>query len=514
MFLQEVLAMEILSEILRVVTSKADIKKIFPELTSSRKEDNMTALFVKNLLEGSIDSDKTAAHLLYGGDRQDPRYRTLKSRVYDRLLHAVLLLQVRQPEHSLYLSSYYKCSRNLIAAQTLMRFASRRAGTYIAERSLSIAERFQFTDVQLALNILLRSSAGVSRRRHDFYRYHNEVNRLMATYQAELESDFLLDQAIIESMLTSRKIEELQELLKTSSETISGFVKEYGTNSLRLNSFRIRVMYAETMEDHQQSVAVSEEALNYLNNHAEFAQPARLGEFALNKINSCICLRRFDEALTIADLSVEAFTEGGNNWYMSLDSSFVAAIKAGAYERAEEFYTLATRHRRFHLQSEVQRERWITYGAYLHLAQGFGLCRLSTARSSPFRLGTYMNSVTEFTKDKRFANSLVLTAQLGFLTQLGDYEAVERRIEYLRTYAARYLRERRFDRTRLFIRVLTQFPRFSFDPKTIRRDAADLIQELKNTGTEPMPGDVNELIPYELFIESMLTTVDLQNALA
>ena len=68
--------MEILKEILRIVTSKSDVPKVLPELDEDADpevRDSLTGQFLRGLQDDSIASDDDAAKLLYGTDKTDQR---------------------------------------------------------------------------------------------------------------------------------------------------------------------------------------------------------------------------------------------------------------------------------------------------------------------------------------------------------------------------------------------------------------------------------------------------------
>ncbi|MCO6465128.1 MAG: hypothetical protein J5I53_00795, partial [Bradyrhizobiaceae bacterium] len=93
--------------------------KTLPEAFDQDGADDknyFVTVYIKGILDGTFATDADAAKAIYGTGTTDQRYRTLKSRVYDRLIRSILQLQVKQPEHSEYLSYYYKCTRNMICA--------------------------------------------------------------------------------------------------------------------------------------------------------------------------------------------------------------------------------------------------------------------------------------------------------------------------------------------------------------------------------------------------------------
>lgn len=497
--------MDFLREILRVVTSKSDAKKTLPELFEEDGEEQLSSRFLKGILDGKYSSDDEVANDLYGTSKSDQRYRTLKSRLSDRLMHALLFLQIKQPEHSEYLSYYYKCTRNLICSQTLLRFASRRAGTHLAERTLTTAMKYQFTDVSLALTSLLRESAGISMQRKEFYYYNTLLKKLIDTLAAEYRSEELYDTLNMDLTFSRKKKSLITKQAEQCLEEIERLSKEYSSHSLILGYHRMALAEADVKGDFESSIERCDAALKYLGDNPHLSQRARIGEFSITRMLSCLYTRKYSEALRMSDNCISSFIEAGHNWYLALDVSCASALLCGEYQKAEAFHLMATSHKRFALQNEITKEWWFLYNAYLNLSEALGLKPvLEEKKKVTFRLSTFLNSVPEFAKEKKIYNVHILILHAAFLIVEGNYDQAEKRIEYLRVYMTRYLKEKEFNRTRAFLRLLTSFPRLGFNAQLLRRDNAKMLAELQATANDPMPSETNEFIQYEVIYEQLL----------
>jgi len=499
--------MEFIREILRVVTSKSDSKKTLPEL-HDEGEDQLSSRFLKGVLESRYQNDDEIAFDLYGTDKSDQRYRTLKSRLSERVLHALLFLQIKQPEHSEYLSYYYKCTRNLICSQTLMRFASRKAGSQLAVRTLTVAQKYQFTDVSLALASLLRESAGISLQKKDFFFYNTLLKRLVDTLAAEYRCDELYDTLNMDLVYSRKKRSIFLKQTDECKSEIFNLMQMYQSHSLILSYHRISLFEADVAGDFEQSIKCCDNALKYLHANPHLSQKARIGEFSLTQMLSCLFLRRYKEALKMSESCISSFIEAGHNWFLAVDVAFAAALLSGDYEAADRFNQLATSHKRFPQQNEITKERWFLYNAYLNLAEMLELKeRTEEKRKIAFRLSTFLNSVPEFAKEKKIYNVHILILHAAFLVVEGNYELAEKRIEYLRVYSTRYLKEKDFNRTRAFLRLLSTFPRLGFNAQLLRRENMKLLAELQETANDPMPAETNEFIPYEVMYEALLNAM-------
>jgi len=499
--------MEFLKEIIRVVTSKSDPRKTLPELYDAT-DDQLSSRFIRGLESNLFHSDDEAAEVLYGTNKSDQRFRTLKSRASDRLLHSLLFLQIKQPEHSEYLSYYYKCTRNLICSQTLLRFASRKAATHLAERTIAIATRYQFTDICLALTALLRETAGIMGERRRFMAHNEELRRYLRILEAEYRSGELLDIIIMTAEQTRLKRSKLIELASEAITEMHALVKVHGTHTLILGYHRIALLKAELESKYEESIQQCDEALKYLLSHPHLSQKARVGEFTIKRMLSSLYIRQYRESLVMAEQCIYCFIEAGHNWYVALDVSCASALLCGEYVLAERYSSIATSHKRFPQQNEITKERWFLYNAYLNLAEMLELKEKSDEkRKIAFRLSTFLNSVPEFAKEKKIYNVHILILHAAFLIAEGNYDLAEKRIEYLRVYTTRYLKEKDFNRTRAFLRLLSSFPRLGFNAQLMRRDNTKALAELHATANDPMPAETNEFIPYDVIYEALLNVV-------
>lgn len=500
--------MDLLKDILRVATTKSDIRKTFPELADEVVDGSIGARFIRGIHSGSYKTDEDAAQDLYAAPRTDQRYRTLKSRFYERLLNSLLTLQIKQPDHSEYLTTYYKVTRNNIAAQTLVRFSARAAGTFVAERTLATAEKYQVTDVCISLLIILRESAGLTRNKRDFLELNSKLEYYIKLLEVECRSEYYLDSFMFESKRQKATIADLNSVASSYCQAIEKDLENYDTNLLRLNYYRMRLLRCEMMRDSEGGVAVAEAALEYLKANPRFTQPARIGEFSSSKMYFCVTLKRFEEALTMADDCLSTFASGGHNWYNAADLAFLAAMNVQQFPRAINYYRRAVEHPRFTVQPEVMVERFNNHLAYLYMLPHLGLYSRTDELPKPLRISTYLNSVPEFSKDKKGSNCTVLISHVLLLIITRQYDLVERRLDYLKVYSSRYLREKEFDRTRLFIRLLGVFPRSSFDPKRIKKNGQVLYQQLAETADEIALPEVVEVLPYELLYEKLVWVLE------
>ncbi len=499
--------MDLLREILRIVSSKSNRSNLDLLLREDGDSSTLSSRFLQGLVSGTYNTDTEAAADLYCAGAKDPRYRTLKSRTFERLTISVLHLNIRQPEHSEYLSSYYKCIRYEVAAQTLMRFASRRAGYFVALKTLSIAQRYHISSVCLSLSALLRDSAALWGNQSDFYHYSERVRYYSKALVAEYESDFLLDDLRLELQVTHYDRSYYSNKHKSILDSITSMCESHPTHSLVLNKYRASIDYYETIEDFEEVRVQCDDAINYLNCNPHLTQPARTGEFLLRRVAADIYSRRPITDNVIAECST-LFVDGGPNWHATMILLFVSKMNDMKILQAIDVFRTVSTMGNFEGLHGLMKERWLIHSSYLMLARELEIVESSDYYSEGFRLSTFLNSLTNESKSKRGANSLIVIFHAFYLLVTNKFDLAEKRIEYLNVYCTRYLRDRQHTRVRVFIKALQQIPRYRGDVAGLRLALNPYLKEIKSAASIPMPGEVNELLPYDVILEAYVRKLE------
>jgi hypothetical protein len=115
--------------------------------------------------------------------------------------------------------------------------------------------------------------------------------------------------------------------------------------------------------------------------------------------------------------------------------------------------------------------------------------------------------VPEYTRDKRGYNVAILVFQLLHYLQQRVLEPVLARLERLRKYQQRHLRDQAALRSRTFLRLLLLLPEAEFDPDELEEHSQKLLVQLREA---PLVGEAEaqiEIIPYEDLWEFTLSTL-------
>lgn len=491
-------------EMLDLVTRRSDKSKSLPELygMDSDSKDSLPAKFLLGLQNSGAETDDELAEYVYG-TKADQRYRTLKSRTYERLIQALLLLQIKPPHNSEYLSCYYKTMRNMMAAETLTRFSSLRSGESLAVKTLATAEKYHFIEIccQLvtALRIFARNEVNIKKFNH----YDKLSVYYLEVLSAQNEAVALMDRL---NMITyqNTKMKNQIAVAEKSITRINELTKKFNTYTLVMTSCRAEIGYLELVGDFAGILSICNYALEYLNKNPHLYSKARDGEYTIYKVACMMYLRQMEEAFLICPSCISKFQSGGQNWFVAHENYFNISMILKKFSEAEDCYIECADHPRFNGLSTFLKERFSVAESYLLIAERLNLFSPKVSRTKTFRLSKFLNSVEIVSKDKSVQNAIILFAHVVFLILDKKYAEAEKRIEYLRVYGTRYLKDAQFEKPRLFIRVLQFFPRYGFDARLIRPHLKNVMAEMDAEIKNPVPGELLEVIPFEVLTEALL----------
>lgn len=500
--------MKMLKEILSIVTSLSDSSPILPDLGSDQASDSLAGRFIRGIADNVYTSDDDAAMDLYGAPASDQRFRTLKSRTYDRLMQSLLFLQLRRPEHSEYLANYYKCMRMLLGAQILIRLASRRAGFAVATKALTIAERYEFTDLCLPLVVILRDTGALWDNHPVFFSNSTKVRRYSRQLMSEYEADSLLNEALMELRQTHYPSSYFIEKHRAIVDNISAMHDQTPSHALKLNMFRSSILFYETRNEYESVHGTCLESMAYLDTNPHLSQRARIGEFKLRMLAAEVYTRQSPRSSDEQAVDFSMFRVAGANWYLANNLIVAQRLQALDFEGSHDIYCLVTQNANYSSLETQAKECWAVFAAYLLLAEELHLWHPQTSYAPSFRLSTFLNSVSFESQSKKGSNIPIVIFHAMFLLLTHQQDAAEKRIDYLSVYSSRYLKDVEQTRVRLFIKALQYVPRHRGDVEGLKKVFKPIAAQIREAKAIPMPGEINELIPYDVILEAYIRKLE------
>ncbi|MBO2031536.1 hypothetical protein J4D99_09075 [Siccationidurans ginsengisoli] len=204
--------------------------------------------------------------------------------------------------------------------------------------------------------------------------------------------------------------------------------------------------------------------------------------------------RQPQEGLKLAGEFAETIHPTSSNWFYFYEHYVLLALHAGEYEQAHRLLQVAHKNPSFGKLRPAALERWELLEAYTELM--LPLEQVSLKRRNQLAVFAAL-TVPEYSRDKRGYNVAILVFQLVHYLQQRLLEPVLVRLERLRKYQQRHLREAATLRSRTFLRLLLLLPEADFDPARLAKRGQPLLRTLQQAA---LTGDADaevEIIPYE-----------------
>jgi hypothetical protein len=203
---------------------------------------------------------------------------------------------------------------------------------------------------------------------------------------------------------------------------------------------------------------------------------------------------KYKAGLKLAEEYATDFHPTSSNWFYFYEHYILLALHAGDYEQALRLLHVAHKNPSFPKQRPAALERWELLQAYVEFVQPAEA--LPSRRRNQLALFA-MLTVPEYTRDKRGHNVAILVLQLLHYLRQRELEPVLTRLERLRKYQQRHLRDASTLRSRLLLRLLGLLPEVNFDLALLAKRGQNLLAQL---GQAPMTSEADaevEIIPYE-----------------
>lgn len=443
---------------------------------------NVTALGVAKQLYGKKSAANQTAFL------------RLRVRVQDKLLNHLFFLD--HSDTRLFVARRYELEcLDLLHKVTILYLE----GEYVLSerllrRCLRLAEKGEFTNYAEQTCQRLIALYAAQRQQHKYslvikklakirqvLAYEQEAEQLAMQIRLTMTRSVAIRQALIPKIAAYlQRAEQLQHLANTFT-TYSAL-------------YRIRVVYAELTGNYKEIIRYTLAATQLLQqgklNERRFDQ--RFNQFM--SVYAHLRSRQYKAGLELAEEYAVDFHPTSNNWFYFYEHYILLALHAGDYDQALRLLHVVHKNPSFSKQRPAAQERWGLLQAYVEFVQPPD--KIPSRRRNQLAVFAAL-TVPEYARDKRGYNVAILVFQLLHYLRQRSLEPVLTRLERLRKYQQRHLRDAATLRSRLLLRLLLLLPEENFDFKLLTKRGQNLLTQL---GQAPMVGDADaevEIIPYE-----------------
>ena len=486
--------MKEIANLARIVTLRGAKKRLLLELDAPKmgKEEQFMLMLVS-------EPDLTQLQLtkrLYGTNSASNQValRRLRARMQEKLLNHLFFLDHSDPR--LVVSRRYEveCLDLLHKVSVLFMEGEYILSERLLRRCLRLAQQGEFTIY--AEQAAQRLSVLYAEQRNG-YQYNQATKQLlelrqMLVYEQEAEQIVIHVSLAMAKAVASRRA--LLAKMPLYLEKVEQLHRRARTFASFLALYRLRLAHAELTGRYEDIIRYTTSATHLLKqgklNARRFDQ--RFNQFM--SMYAHLRSRQYEAGLKLAETYAPDFHPTSSNWFYFYEHYILLALHAGDYDQALDLLHVAHHNPSFPKQRPAARERWELLQAYIEFVQPEE--QLPARRRNQLAVFAAL-TVPEYTRDKRGHNVAILVFQLLHYLRQRLLEPVLIRLERLRKYQQRHLRDAATMRSRLLLRLLLLLPESGFDPQLIHKRSQALLNQLSQA---PIRGEADseiEIIPYE-----------------
>ncbi|RZK24696.1 MAG: hypothetical protein EOO56_00325 [Hymenobacter sp.] len=429
-----------------------------------------------------------------GSEANQTAMLRLRGRMQDKLLNHLFFLD--HSDSRLFLSRRYQveCFDLLYKGTILYLEGEYNLSERLLRKCLRLAEQGEFTSYAELACQRLRIIYSEQRQQQQYDLINKKLAKLRQTQACEDEAELMDTQVRLTMTRPVAARRALPQKMPTYIEEAERLHRKAGTFTTFLALYRLRMVQAELAGRYDDIIRYTTAATQLLRqgklNERRFDQ--RFNQFV--SVYAHLRSRQYKAGLKLAEVYAADFHPTSSNWFYFYEHYILLALHAGDYNQALRLLHVAQKNPSFPKQRPAAQERWELLQAYVEFVQPAEA--LPTRRRNQLALFASL-TVPEYTRDKRGHNVAILVLQLLHYLRQRELEPVLARLERLRKYQQRHLRDAATLRSRLLLRLLVLLPEVNFDPVLLAKRGQNLLLQLSQA---PMTGEADaevEIIPYE-----------------
>lgn len=452
-------------------------------------KNDLTAKLFRGIKSGRFSSDEEAMEFLFEkGPHRKTYYNATKRKLKNLLYHFALSTTALKDT---YAEKCYTVEKKILVARQMAGEGWTASAIKIMEEALT--EALNLHHIAAARQAAFRLSiwyaaAGQSAK----YQRYLKLEKELATKQA---GEQLAEQhyfALYNKQRTQRSVDQVQfDFSKQIHEELSKL--DIDTFNFRMFASYIAVLYHEFDNDGEKVIETCAEAMRYFGG-LSFELPNRTYRiFTTRIVPALIQQRKYREAIEQLALAENYVNKGSLNWIGIQEYRAIAGFHLQDMEIvAQAIASIRSSRKAFALKKEEVR-----------ILEGY-LSFFSAEELSRFKVGKFMNELPKYAADKKGMNINILIIQILIFLGRRDLPKIIDRMEALRIYAYRYLRnDKTTRRPYLFIQLLLLVSKHSFELRPIQNVTGPLLQELREERLNLKTIDI-EIVPYEILWDQIV----------
>lgn len=494
--------MDELTTLVKIVTDRR--LAVLPFLDFSARNAASKDLQLVRLLEAEPNTTQNKiVKSLYGttDSRNQTAFRKLKSRVQQKLLNHLYFLDHTDIRHVVSRRHEQQCLGLLHQARILLGEGEYKLAERLFRKALRLALDAELTNYGVMCARMLRILYAESRNLARFQAMNKQLEELQKLQVLEDEAEQLYYEV---KVFSQHKVRQRQFLLKQLPE----YLERLEVLHKKAKSYNTFYFLYVTKMSREELTGNFAEIIRLTTTTEKARKAGKINEMRFDKrfnnymsIYAHLRCRQAKKGLKLAEEYFKDFHYSSGNWFYYLELYLLLAMHARQYGQAYELLQQARKNPYYRKQRPAAQQRWELYEAYIQLVQ---------PDQSPVKMRHFaqlVQTVPDYSRDKQGYNVAILILQFLYFLRLHDIEGLLARLEGLRKYEQRHLRNPATLRSQLFFRMLLLTVKENFVPQACEKTAKPLLERLK---VAPQPGEAFgeiEIVPYEDLWEFTLTVL-------
>lgn len=455
--------------------------------------DNRAMQLLKGVKNKKFSSEEAAASALFGNKPYRSTYYNFTKRKLKELLFNTFLATVSKRVD--YWEKLHQTRKKILIADHLELQGMNQSAVRLLREIFAESQKMHFTNLGRQAAQKMANLSAATGRHTEYEKFNRQEEVLWEKLQQERQAercffalnDMLRHQKAIDTLVIEKARDYHEKLAAVNIDTFN----------FRMYAYYISIIYYELNNEGAKVVQACRTALDFFEN-LPFELPNRTHRFfTVRMIPALLQQGSYKEAVQKLKLAEKYVLKGSRNWAGMQEYKAIAGFHLQDLCMVEEaIYALRSNRKAFASKKEEVR-----------VLEGY-LSFFKAEELSRFKVGKFLNEMPKYTADKKGMNVNILIIQILILLRRRKLSPIIDRMEALRSYTYRHLKDdpstRRPD---LFIQLLLMLSKYSFDGKLVYEKAGPLLAELKQEPRHLHAIDI-EVVPYEMLWQGVIKVLD------
>jgi hypothetical protein len=488
--------MEELSKLIDIIENKG--KFVETSILDYSDNSNLETRLYNLVKSSKIKNEVVLANELYGSENKSSAYKMLKSRVKRKLYNQLFFLDIDANKFvNKRAGIELRCKKLLYFALILKQLEETALAEKTLNKVIATAQEANLVDYEIEgleqLRVLIaegkfnrKNLDECAERLERLYTIKDFINKANAMYfDVRFDIKLGVDTSHKFKLKLSNYIKDLESYW-LASQASSVFYRYH----------QLKLMYYELEGD-------TERYIHYLKDTLELYHAGKLHHsfFSVNHnmfllVYNYLKGKHYTEGLVMADPLKQQLQAGTNNWFAHLENYFLLGVHSENYLKAQQILEEALANKYLASLNPFAQERWLLYYKFFNYITGF-------------KLPIYTNKkLKHVTHDKKGFNVWSQILDFIYVIEKDQPELVEREIDRLRKFIAKYLTSEGDARTKLFLKLLQVIGREYQNTKVCKRKGNYILNKLKLAPVAGYAYAEIEIVPYEQLWQIILLKLE------